>query len=149
MSQPQPNVETLSFKIGLSGTFWDKRPAFSIWLNDIKYVSGTLETDSVEFFQFTADVIEDQESTLKIRLENKTDKDTIVEDGVIVKDMLLNIESIEIDDIDISTAKWDESSFIGDDPKRPILKKCVNLGWNGAYTLKFESPFYLWLLERL
>jgi hypothetical protein len=29
------------------------------------------------------------------------------------------------------------------------LDNCVNLGWNGTYTLKFASPFYIWLLEKL
>ena len=63
--------------------------------------------------------------------------------------MLLNIDSIEIDEIDISELKWSASEFVADDPNRPTLQECVNLGWNGSYQLKFTSPFYLWLLENM
>jgi hypothetical protein len=29
------------------------------------------------------------------------------------------------------------------------LQNCVNLGWNGKWTLPFQSPFYIWLLESI
>ena len=90
-----------------------------------------------------------QEYNLDIRLLNKTDSDTILNDeDKIVKDMLLNIEHIEIDGIEIEFLKWSESVFLPDNPQRPALNGCLNLGWNGTYRLKFTSPFYLWLLEK-
>lgn len=143
----QQAVETLKFKIGISGTFWEKSPAFSIWVNDTMFVSGTLDSEEVQYFEFSADLVEDSEHSLKIRLENKTDADTIVQDDTIIKDMLLNIESIEIDEIELSSLKWSESKFLPDSDSRPIIDNCVNLGWNGAYTLTFRSPYYHWLLE--
>lgn len=150
MNQLTPNTEALTFKIGLSGTFWDKRPAFSIWVNDVMYASDCIEDHSIKYVTFSAELEENQQHQLKIRLENKTDSDTIVDHDTIVKDMLLNIDSIEIDDIEIGTIKWSESKFIPDDVQaRSVLLNCVNLGWNGTYTLSFESPYYLWLLEKL
>lgn len=149
----QPNVETLKFKIGLGGTYWDNRPAYSILINGVEQVSNIVggESDTIQYEEFTVDLEEDQQHTLSIRLNNKTDSDTIQNSDCteIVKDMLLNIHSIEIDDIELGQLVWAASEFIADDNARPTLKNCVNLGWNGAYTLSFTTPFYLWLLENM
>jgi hypothetical protein len=74
MSQPK---ETLKFRIGLSGTFWDKVPLFSIAINDTIYVSGLINSTETKYYEFTTDLEEDAEFILKIRLENKTDSDTV------------------------------------------------------------------------
>ena len=47
--------ETLKIKIGLSGTFHDKRPEYSVLINETEYISGLVSSDSesvffVEFF---------------------------------------------------------------------------------------------------
>lgn len=150
MSQQLPDTETLTFKIGLSGTFWDKGPAFSVWVNDNKLAAGEINSPGIHYVTFSESLRENETHSLKIRLENKTEKDTIVINDVIDKDMLLNIESIEIDDIELESVKWSASVFYPDDPEtKPVIPECVNLGWNGTYTLTFESPFYLWLLEKL
>ena len=153
MSQPQPNTEPLTFRVGLSGTYWDRKPAYSISIDGVEQVSAIIAADSgvVEYAEFTVAVTEDQEHLLEIKLLNKTDDDTVqsADKTEIVKDMLLNIESISIDDIELGQIKWDQSEFVPVDPARPVLKECVNLGWNGSYQLKFNSPFYLWLLEKM
>jgi hypothetical protein len=151
MNQHLSNLEQLKFRIGLSGTYWDKKPQYSIWVNDKKYAGGTtiLPSDHIFYIEFQFDCAEESENFLKIRLENKEDSDTIEnsEKTEILKDMLLNVHSIEIDDIAIDQLMWSESQFYPDNPDRPIIDQCVNLGWNGSYILKFTSPFYLWLLE--
>ena len=78
----------------------------------------------------------------------------VVQNGEIVKDMLLNIDNITIDDISLGHLIWD-AEYLLDRPQiyqgKEIdhLDRCVNLGWNGTYVLKFTSPFYIWLLEKL
>ena len=148
MSDSQPNSESLSFKIGLTATYWGKKPQYTVLLNGTTYREGHCD-ESLSIIEFSADVLEEQEHCLEIRLENKTNSDTIARGDKIVKDMLLNIDSIEIDEIDLGEVKWNKSEFVADDPNRPTLKNCVNLGWNGSYQLKFTSPFYLWLLENM
>lgn len=144
--------ETLHFRIGLAGTYWDKHPEYSILINDVKIKHDTIVTASEETFyiEFDAEVNEGP-CSLKIRLENKTDDDTILnENGLqILKDMLLNIHSVEIDEINLSNLIFTKTRFVGDDPARPVLDQCVDLGWNGAWILEFESPFYIWLLENI
>lgn len=146
-----PNAtETLKFKIGLSGTFFDKIPAYSILLNGEVKDTGEASSET-KYIEFSAEVSEDKEYLLEIRLTNKTQSDTIENEDktAILKDMLLNIDSIEIDEIDLDSLRYSNSEFVGDDPSRPVLDRCVNLGWNGSYKFKFSSPFYLWLLENM
>jgi hypothetical protein len=153
MSQILPELENLKFKIGLSGTYWGKKPQYSILLNKIKLHSGeiTEPSDQIFYIEFQAECTEDSDNILEIRLENKEDSDTVqnAERTEILKDMLLNIHSIEIDEIAMDQLIWSKSQFLPDDAARPLLDNCVNLGWNGSYTFKFTSPFYLWLLESL
>ncbi len=147
MNQPK---ETLNFKITLSGTYWDKVPAYSVLLDSVLFAQGSATKEPITV-EFTTDVDEDKEHILEIRLENKNDSDTVENENktAIVKDLLLNIDKIEIDEIDIAELKWSASEFIADNADRSPLKNCVNLGWNGSYKLKFSSPFYLWLLENM
>jgi hypothetical protein len=146
------DVENLHFKIGLSGTYWGKKPSYSILLNDQIITSGEItgESDEVLFVEFDSELAEG-DCTLKIRLENKTNADTVQNEDrtEIVKDMLLNIVSIEIDEIELGNLLYSLSEYTGDDPSRPVLKNCVNLGWNGTWCLPFTSPVYLWLLENI
>jgi hypothetical protein len=154
--------ENLHFRIGLSGT-GEKLPEFKISIGDKEYIHSTLvANNTVEYFEFDAEVNEGAHS-LDITFINKTISDTTVDsDGNIVKDFLLNIESIEIDDIDIGNLKWTASVYTPLYPEsykqhvlssgqeiETELKNCVNLGWNGTWSLPFTSPFYIWLLENI
>ena len=149
------NKETLHFKIGLVGNYWSKVPIYSILVNDQPVFTKEISTPSgeVDTVEFDVEVSEGP-CTLKIRLENKDNSDVVKddpskEDFVIVKDLILHIRSVEIDEIDLGELIWKKSVFTGDDPERPVLDKCIDLGWNGTWTLPFESPFYIWLLENI
>lgn len=146
------NSETLKFDITLSGTYWGKKPQFSIWLDD-QVVQQSEIQDKIQTINFSRD-LEEGTHSLKIRLENKTTQDTVIENNEIVKDMLLNIDDITIDDISLGNLLWTAEYHL-DSPQQyqgktiTHLDNCVNLGWNGTYILKFTSPFYIWLLEKL
>lgn len=156
--------ESLHFKLGLSGSSAVKRPEFKILVNDIEVVHGTTTKDVnvTEYFEFDAEVNEGN-CLLTIELINKSMRDTVLDsNGNIVQDLLLNIDSIEIGEIDLGTILWTHSEYKPDYPetykikmqKQGIIlpetvKNCVNLGWNGKWTLLFTSPFYIWLLENI
>lgn len=151
------NKETLHFKIGVSGTYWDKKPHYTVAIDDQVFADQVIKGHSkeVEYVEFDVDIAEGLHE-LKIRLENKSDRD-VEQDGHgnILNDMLLNIESIEVDEINFGNLIWSASEFHADHERiikgedLSVLKECVNLGWNGTYVIKFESPFYLWLLTEL
>lgn len=145
--------ENLSFIIKLSGTHWNKLPVFSVYLDQEKISQDEINQEQ-HIIEFNRDLSEGEHS-LTIRLENKNPKtDTVVENGEIVNDMLLNIDDIVIDDISLGNMLWTAEYHL-DDPQEyqgktiTQLDHCVNLGWNGSYILKFSAPFYLWLLEKL
>ena len=147
------NEEKLSFVITLSGTYWDRRPQFSIWFDDHVVMQSEIASQAEQIVSFERNV-EEGTHELKIRLENKIDSDTLIENNQVVKDMLLNIDDITIDDISLGNLLWSaeyilDKKQIYKDQEIDHLDNCVNLGWNGTYILKFTSPFYIWLLERL
>lgn len=155
--------EKIHFKIELSGTYWQKKPHFTISVDDTEYVNAfvTKGSDEHEFIEFDCMVEEDQQHVLKIRFDNKEDADVLKDNPsekdnfVILKDMLLNIHSIEVDDIELgnlhqmlATYKYDEPQDFPA-PGSTEIQYCVNFGANGTYELEFSSPFYLWLLEKI
>lgn len=152
------NTEVLNFRVGISGTYWGNKPQYVVMIHghDMEPIAGTikLKSDNVEIVDFDVELA-DGEYELHVYLTNKTDADVVQAAGAIVQDMLLNIDSIEVDDIDIGTLRHTESTFIMKQPQMyngetiTELKHCVNLGWNGAYTLPFSVPFHYWLLEKL
>jgi len=160
--------ETLHFKIGLSGSTNRKSPEFIIRVNDKEFIQSTLNHDftTTQYFEFDAE-LDEGPNNLEIRLLNKLDEDFVKEikgnnQIEILDDLLLNIHSIEIDEIELDNLKWTHSIY------KPIysseyvkwckqnkvqldeeIKNCVNLGWNGSWNLPFQSPLYVWLLENL
>ncbi len=156
--------ETLHFKIGLSGSSEIKHPKFKILVNDTEFVSAKLKNNvnQIEYFEFDA-LVDEGDNSLVIEFVNKSERDTILDsNGTIVEDLLLNIESVEIDDIDLGSLLWTSSEYYPIYPENYKIKmedegktldkqiaNCVNLGWNGRWVLPFNSPFYIWLLEKL
>ena len=156
--------ETLHFKIGLSGSSQVKHPAFKILINDTEFVNSKLtgSKNKTEYFEFAAPVAEGKNSLI-IEFNNKSVHDTIVDsNGNIIQDLLLNIDSVEIDEIDIGSLLWTASDYRPNYPEMYKLKtaqsgqelpesitNCVNLGWNGRWILSFTSPYYIWLLENV
>lgn len=145
-------MESLSFKVSLNATFWNKQPEYSILLNDKLIERSTVgsETKTIDF----SSNLTDGDHQLIIRLENKTPQDTQIDNGNIVNDMLLNIEDVIIDDVSINNLLWNFTYKL--DQKQEYNGKvcqeisgCRNLGFNGSYIIDFSSPFYIWLLEKL
>lgn len=146
--------EQVHIKLGLSGTYWDKKPQYRVSVNDQVFADTAISAESgvVEYVEFDVDYDTDL-AALKIELLNKSPSDTlksndVSEDYTIVADMLLNIVSLEIDEIDLGQIPFQHSEYhpVGRDE---VVKKCLNLGWNGTWTLTWTNPFYIWLLETL
>lgn len=137
-------METVHVRLGLSGTHWGKQPQYRVLANDRVVKEGTAA--ALEHIEF--DFEYDATATLTVELVNKTHRDTVLdEQNNIVKDLLLNIESVEIDGIDLKQMPRDLSVYTTYDNR--TVTKCINLGWNGTWRLTWTEPFYLWLLEYL
>jgi hypothetical protein len=156
-------TEKLKFKLELWGEYWDRPPVAEILINDESHyrseITGTEDNPTVIEFQHTLE--EDETYTLKILRSGKDKRQTVVEDNKIIKDQLLHIKSIEIDEIDVGSLVY-EGVYTPEYPepwatqqrdagiKLPeSFKNVTNMGHNGVWELKFSSPFYMWLLENL
>ena len=145
--------ESLEFAVTVSGTYWSKKPQFSIWLNNKVVIQTEISSESPQTHKFTH-TVDEGEQTLRIKLENKTVADTQIINGEVANDMLLNIDDISIDNISLGQLLWN-AEYLLDKPQQyngkeiTQIDNCVNLGWNGSDILKFSSPFYIWLLEKL
>lgn len=145
--------EELSFKFTLSSKQWDKHPQFSLWVDHHRLISSELPNEQHHTFEFKH-TVEEGPHTLRVRLENKDKEDTQIINGKIVNDMLLNIDDITIDGVSLGNLLW-TADYQLDQPQQyngetiTKLDNCVNLGWNGSYIINFDSPFYIWLLEKI
>ena len=143
--------EQVHIKLGLSGTYWDKKPQYRVSVNGQVFAENsiTADSDTVEYVEFDVEYSTDS-STLKIELMGKEFSDTVqnADKTAILKDMLLNIVSIEIDEIDLGQIPFKHSEYHPLDQDN-VIRECMNLGWNGVWTLTWTNPFYIWLLETI
>jgi hypothetical protein len=153
------NKEKLKIKVGLSGTYWgDNTPEYAVLFDGVTLVTASIAGASGEIVTVELDVeASEGVHSIAVQLLNKDPVTDVVKnpDDSIAKDMLLNIESIEIDDIDLGHLRYTMSKYQLD--KKQLynnqitdqIDNCINLGFNGRYILEFSSPFYIWLLENM
>jgi len=156
-------TEKLKFKLELYATMWDKPPIADIKINEKSHfkeeITGT--NDKPTIIEFEYELEEGKSYNLIINRSGKNVTQTKIEDGKIVKDQLLHIKSIEIDEIDIGGLIYEgvykpeypepwatQQTEAGNKPPE-TLKNVTLMGHNGTWTFTFESPFYMWLLENL
>jgi hypothetical protein len=157
-------TERLKFKLELYATYWDKPPVAEILIDsESQYrseITGTEKEPAV--IEFEKELTEGEKYTLNISRSGKEPNQTVVNaEGGIEKDQLLHIKSIEIDEIDIGSLVYEgvytptypepwhtQQVSAGNTPEKSF-KNVTAMGHNGTWTLAFESPFYMWLLENL
>jgi len=157
-------TERLKFKLELYATMWHRPPHVEVSINEelkIKQdITGTKEKPDV--LEFDHELSENEKYELKILRQGKNPNQTIVnEKGDILKDQLLHIKSIEIDEINIGTLvyegiytpvypePWASQQKQAGNDLAENFKNAVDMGFNGTWIFTFKSPFYLWLLENL
>ena len=157
-------TEKLKFKLELYSTMWNKPPHAEILINyDVQfkgYITGTEEKPDVIEFEYEME--EGQDYSLIINRSGKGRNQTVVnEKGDILKDQLLHIKSINIDEIDIASLVFDgvdtpiypepwatqQRESVND--LRDSFKNVTSMGFDGEWKFSFGSPFYMWLLENL
>ena len=157
-------TEKLKFKLQLYSTHWNKKPIVDVKINDKSYfkneIAGTKENPTL--IEFEQECEEGKDYQLILDRSNKDKRQTIVnEKGDLLKDQLLHIKSIEIDEIDLGALLF-EGVYRPNYPEPwatqqresghnipETLKNSIDLGHNGTWTFTFTSPFYMWLLENL
>ena len=132
----------MKFYIELSPNYWDKPPKVKIDVNnDIVWNAYITDNTVVEF---NKEIPNDTKAKLNITLYDKSQDQTVVENEKIIKDQLLFLVKIMLDDMDIEkliySAKYTTDTEVRDE--------VTVLGQNnGIWCLEFETPLYLWFLE--
>ena len=157
-------TEKLKFKIELFATMWDKPPHAEILINDKKYFDADIRgtENRPDLIEFEHELEEGKEYSLILNRSGKGRKQTVInEKGDILKDQLLHIKSIEIDEIDIGalmfegvyTPKypepWATQQRESGNKLEESFKNVTQMGHDGDWRFTFTSPFYMWLLENL
>lgn len=157
-------TEKLKFRLELYATMWDQPPHAEILVNNQSFFSGDITGDEnkPDIIEFEVELENSNECVLRIGRTGKGIRQTVVnEKGDILKDQLLHIKSIEIDDIDIGALVY-EGVYTPEYPEpwatqqrksgvelRSTFKNVTKMGHNGEWKFTFGSPFYMWLLENL
>ena len=157
-------TEKLKFKLELYATMWDKPPHAEVLVNDKSHFAGWIQgsEEKPDIIEFEHEVEEGKEYNLIIKRSGKGNNQTVInEKGDILKDQLLHIKDIEIDDIDIGALVY-EGEYTPQYPEpwatqqresgydlKDSFKNVKQMGFNGTWSFKFGSPFYMWLLENL
>ena len=157
-------TEKLKFKLELYATMWDKPPHAEILIDDNSHFKGVITgtEDKPDLIEFQQELEEGKEYSLIINRSGKAANQTIINDnGDILKDQLLHIKHIEIDEIDtgalvyegIYTPKypepWASQQREAGTELRESFKNVTQMGHNGEWRFTLSSPFYMWLLENL
>ena len=157
-------TEKLKVKLELYATMWDQPPHAEILIGDKSYFKGDITgtDDKPNVVEFEHEFTEGEESTLTISRSGKNKNQTVVnEKGDLLKDQLLHIKSMEIDEIDLGALvyegvytprypePWATQQRSAGTELPESFKNVTTMGYNGTWQLRFASPFYMWLLENL
>ena len=157
-------TEKLKFKLELYATMWDRPPHAEIMINDKSHFTGDISSteDKPTVVEFEHEFTEGEKCELIIKRSGKDKGQTVVNDnGDILKDQSLHIKGIEIDEIDIGALVyegvytprypelWAQQQRSQGIKLQETFKNVTAMGHNGEWKFKFESPFYMWLLENL
>jgi len=124
---------------------------FEAWVDDQKL----FDCDHVQAQQQVVVEIadDDGEHELRFVLKNKTaDHTQIDEAGNIVADAMLTITDLAFDEIKLGQIATTHAVYTHDfngTGKLTQNKFYSEIGCNGAISLKFSTPVYLWLLENM
>ena len=157
-------TEKMKFKIGLYATMWDQPPHAEILINEHSHFKGEITgtEDKPDVIEFQHELEEGKEYSLAIMRSGKSKNQTVInEKGDILKDQLLHIKYMEIDEIDIGALVY-EGVYAPDYPEpwatqqreagvelKESFNNVTQMGHDGKWEFKFASPFYMWLLENL
>lgn len=139
----------------IAGTISNSNPAvplsFKILLDDV--VVYTID-HVVQPAQFSFEVPDAEGNReLQFVMTGKKQEHTVIdEQGKIIKDAMLTISNVCFDGIDITQILSEHAVYTHNfnDTQAPTQDKFFgHMGCNGTVSLKFTTPVYFWLLEKM
>jgi hypothetical protein len=137
-------LEQIKIDVVLNGVGYDDRwPHVIINVNEDTHFEGILKGEQA--INFKVDIEDNSSNCLDIIFDNHHMSDTVIDDvGAVIKGKWIIIENIKFEGIDL---EW---YYKQDREKWPLKRRFeTELSWNSKYTINFDSPLYIWLLENL
>ena len=151
------NKESITLGMDIEVTNWNPNQFLdlSVYLNDIKiyendHVQGFNQIRTEEY-----DIEEDQEHVLKLVINGMKPEYTVIDNqGKITDDVLCIVKNVYLDDIPLDylaykkgvyRPEWKDNHETGPE----VIHEVDHMGINGEWSITFESPIYLWLLENM
>ena len=115
------------------------------------FTSASIQQPQIVEFSVPDD--NEVEHVIQWQLSGKTSDHTCIdEQGNIVSDALIHIRNITIDNLNIDQIMFENAVYNHDfngNGEAIDDQFFGTIGCNGTVTLKFMSPFYIWLLEHM
>ena len=144
-------------KITLRPIFWDRPPNVLVTMNgkiidDIKLFDKS-NTSVVLSYKLQLK----ENNKLQICLQNKTNDQTVQDNGKIIKDQYVILEDIEIDDVLLQPAMIMKGTYQPLYPSNlkeseqnlPEQLRTNQFNFNGIYSLCFTMPIHVWFFQHL
>lgn len=141
-------LETVKLDITLNSNYQTHPPKARILL-DGKEIFRQHITEQTTF-SHQAELTAGTDHQLAIELRHKLPEHTVIDkQGKIIKDSVLLIDSLSVEDVDITgqLSTNQKLFYYEHSDKRHILYN--TLGVNGRAIINFSSPIYVWMLENI
>ena len=143
-------MEELDFEIKLLSNTIDNCPSIKIGIDSTEYFNG--EVLGEQTVKFSASVLDN--FNLNIDYAGNNPADLILNDeGMPINSVIVTVDSVKIEGIDVTEIAFNHSKFNIDPNEKYIeddqLKECMELGPRGVWTMRIQSPVYIWILENL
>lgn len=144
-------METSTLHFDIKNTDHSAMLTVTVQLNETVIFGPSVVTNDTPIHIPLTDDAADHE--LKIVLAGKTADHTELDDNNnIVKDAVIMLDNIKLDDIDITQLFVEKSVYHHNTNNTTdwTQDSCYGImGCNGTVSLKFSTPSYLWLLENM
>ena len=145
-------MNSLLIEFDISTTDAAAELGVEVWLNETCVYQSHHVTET---YHFRHDINDDEEITrrLKIVMTGKMPDHTQLDhDGNIVKDAMLGIHNITLDEINIDQIFYKIATYQHDfngNGDKLTHKFFGHMGCNGVVKFEFATPGYIWLLENM
>lgn len=141
-------LETVKLNITLSSNYQTHPPKARILLDGKELFRQHITEQTT--FSHQVEVTDGTDHQLAIELRHKLSEHTVIdEQGKIIQDSILQIDSLSIEDIDIieQLSTNQKQFYYEHSGEHHILYN--TLGVNGRAIINFSSPIYVWMLENI
>lgn len=149
-----------SLIVNIKPVFFKRSPIVQLSLNEQQIKVDFGQSEKVHKFVFDIDITKENHQ-IKIVRSGKEDIDTLVENGEVVSDQIVHIDSVVVDDVDLSNLlhlgkfypkypePWASEQKAAGVQLPEIETYRQTLYHNGTWRLDFTMPIHIWFFNNI